>query len=272
MSEHDPHKEILAKMIPSGMTYPQMKDYLEQHDDIKFDPVFRAMVNGMGAAVTDMAELSAKEGAEDIHEVMSYHRMGYTFNSADVESVLQELAGAMKFMFDYKALSEEERVGPGVNKALLVRHLNTLTDASDALVNVGIHNPGTQPENIGPENIELYFGALRVHASFVDTFLRRHGITVVMRPVFEDADIPEEFKLVCQPFFVYREGNEDSFEVLAAPCATFMPDWYILTNKFRSVAMEKLEDARLAIEDVGTSTIDDVQDEDWFEENGKHKE
>lgn len=271
MSEQDPQKETLTHLIPEGLTYPQMKEYLSEHDDIKFDPVFRAMVNGMGEAVSNMAAIAAKEGAEDIHEVMSYRRLGYTFNSSDVEEVFQQLAEAMKFMFEYKALSEEERTGPKVNKALLVKHLNTLTDASDALVNVGIHNPGTQPENIGPENMQLYFGALKVYASFVDTFLRHHGITVLMRPVFEDADVPEEFKLVQQPFFVYREGNDDSFEVLAAPCATHMPDWYILMNKFRTVAMEQLQDARIALEDTATSTIEDIEDEQWFQEDQSEK-
>lgn len=217
--------------------------------DVKMDPMFSAMVKSMEHAVQTLAEQAEREQAQDMEEAMGYIREKFEFHSGEFQESL-EYAKENFHRFSKASKDYQEQTALST-----VKFLNALSLISDVVVNVALTDPMQIPDDPTLEVINIYFDQIKVRPDFHKTFLEPMGMRVEMRPIFADTDTAEEFSNIRQPVLIIeRDGEELAFTV--APSHLYLPDWYFLFISFYRKADELMEDARIAQEEMGTSSVE----------------
>lgn len=219
--------------------------------DIKVDPMFGAAVQSMEHAINELAAQTEKENATDMEEVMGYVREKFEFHSGELE---EALAWAKDNFYRFHTQSIKDNPPNSKETALF---LNALSIISDAIVNVGIQNPMGFPEDPDLTTINAYFKLVCVRTEFQETFLDPYSAHVQMRAIYENVPNSDEFNNIRQPVLVIEhEAKEYDFTIV--PSRTYMPDWYLLFVSFYQKADELIQDARIAMEDIDVTTLEEV--------------
>lgn len=218
--------------------------------DVKLDPMFSAMVKSLEHAINELAAQTEKESATDMEEVMGYVREKFEFHSGEFT---EALVYAKENFYRFHN-QQETNTNSSKDTALF---LNALSIISDAIVNTGIVNPMGFPEDPDLATINAYFKLVDIRSDFQETFLKPLGMHVQMRGIYENVVNSEDFCNIRQPVLVIEtDGKEYDFTIV--PSRVYMPDWYLLFTSFYQKADELIQDARIAMEDVDVTTLQEV--------------